>query len=274
MGYREYVGSFVEDPAGTYTMTGSGVDIWDVTDEFHFAYKQLTGPGSITARVLSIDNTDVWAKAGVMIRNTLEPGAKNALIVVTPEQGVSFQLRADAGNESTSVTDAGITAPLWVRIERDISGNLTASYSDNGSNWTQLSTDTVNMNATVYIGLVVTSHNAAETCQAAFSNVTIDGNVSQDPWMNQDVGILSNAAEQMYVVLNESAVVNNDNLSAAQVAEWTEWRIDLQEFADQGVDLTDVDSISIGFGERNNPQAGGSGLVFFDDIRLYRAQEP
>ena len=92
--------------------------------------------------------------------------------------------------------------------------------------------------------------------------------------MNQDIGILSNAAEQMYVVLNESAVVNNDNPNAAQLAEWTEWRIDLQDFADLGVDLTNVDSIGIGFGERNNPQAGGSGLVFFDDIRLYRTMEP
>ena len=92
--------------------------------------------------------------------------------------------------------------------------------------------------------------------------------------MNQDIGILSNAAEQMYVVLNESAVVNNDNPNAAQLAEWTEWRIDLQDFADLGVDLKNVDSIGIGFGERNNPQAGGSGLVFFDDIRLYRTMEP
>jgi hypothetical protein len=273
-GYAAYSGSFVEDPAGTYTMTGSGVDIWGVTDEFHFAYKQLTGPGSITARVLSIDDTDVWAKAGVMIRNTLESDAKNTLTVITPSQGVSFQRRSEAGNESISVTEPGVTAPQWVKIERDISGNIISSYSSNGSNWTQLSTDVLNMNATVYIGLVVTSHNAAETCQAVFSNVTITGNVSQEPWMNQDIGILSNAAEQMYVVLNESAVVNNDNPNAAQLAEWTEWRIDLQDFADLGVDLTNVDSIGIGFGERNNPQAGGSGLVFFDDIRLYRTMEP
>ncbi|MGD8787397.1 MAG: hypothetical protein PVJ60_08235, partial [Phycisphaerales bacterium] len=64
--------------------------------------------------------------------------------------------------------------------------------------------------------------------------------------------------------------VYNDNPDAALINVWTEWRIDLQEFADQGVDLTNVESIGIGFGERNNPQAGGAGLVFFDDIRLYR----
>jgi hypothetical protein len=49
-----------------------------------------------------------------------------------------------------------------------------------------------------------------------------------------------------------------------------EWRIDLQAFADQGVDLTNVNTIALGFGDRNNPKPGGKGLMFFDDIRLYR----
>jgi hypothetical protein len=84
------------------------------------------------------------------------------------------------------------------------------------------------------------------------------------------VGQSSNSAELIYVVLDDSAVVYNDNADAALAAEWTEWNIDLQAFADQGVNLANVDKIGIGFGNRGNPQAGGSGLVFFDDIRLYR----
>jgi len=51
---------------------------------------------------------------------------------------------------------------------------------------------------------------------------------------------------------------------------WTEWNIDLEEISNSGVSLTNVDSIAIGFGNRNNPQVGGSGMVFIDDIRLYR----
>ena len=82
-------------------------------------------------------------------------------------------------------------------------------------------------------------------------------------------GSSSNAAENMYVALNDSAVVNHDNPNAAQAAAWTEWNIDLQAFADQGIDLANVNSITIGFGNRNNPTAGGAGMVFFDDIRLY-----
>ncbi|MGB2866480.1 MAG: LamG domain-containing protein, partial [Sedimentisphaerales bacterium] len=87
-GYPGSVGSFVEGPAGTYTMTASGADIWNVNgveaDEFHFAYKMLTGAGSIIARVDSVQNTNDWAKAGVMIRETLDADSAHAFACVTP----------------------------------------------------------------------------------------------------------------------------------------------------------------------------------------------
>jgi hypothetical protein len=83
----------------------------------------------------------------------------------------------------------------------------------------------------------------------------------------------------MFVALNGNAVVTNDDLKAAQAVEWTRWDILLQDFADQGVNLANVNTISIGLGNKANPApGGGSGHVFFDDIRLYRSapveQEP
>ncbi len=83
------------------------------------------------------------------------------------------------------------------------------------------------------------------------------------------IGDAANAAETLYVALNGNAIVTNDNPDAAQAGTWTEWTIDLQAFADLGVNLTNVDTISIGLGNRNNPLAGGSGMMYFDDIRLY-----
>ncbi|MGD2094746.1 MAG: hypothetical protein PVH77_07040 [Phycisphaerales bacterium] len=273
-GYPPYLGSFTEGPAGTYTMTATGADIWETADEFHFAYKQLTGVGSIIAKVESVENTNGWAKAGVMIRNTLEPGSRHAMVVVTPEQGVSFQRRTIVDSDSSGTTETDVTAPIWVKIDRDISGNFTASYSSDGASWTHIGVDSINMNATAYVGLALTSHNTEEVCEAVFSNVTITGNVSQEPWMDQDIGILSNGPEPIYVVLDESAVVYHEDPNASTINEWTEWRINLQQFADQGIDLTNVESIGIGFGDRNNPQPGGAGLAYFDNIRLYRQQTP
>jgi hypothetical protein len=101
--------------------------------------------------------------------------------------------------------------------------------------------------------------------------------ISPRDWTVNNIGILtiwfrgdpSNAAEPMYVALDGTAVVSNNNPAAAQTSAWTQWDIDLQTFADQGVNLANVNTISLGFGDKSNPQAGGSGMVFIDDIRLY-----
>jgi hypothetical protein len=73
----------------------------------------------------------------------------------------------------------------------------------------------------------------------------------------------------MYIVLNGSVGVDNDNPNAAQTTAWTEWNIDLQAFSEQGVNLANVTSIALGLGNRSNPVTGGSGMMYFDDIRLY-----
>jgi hypothetical protein len=82
-------------------------------------------------------------------------------------------------------------------------------------------------------------------------------------------GSSSNAAQPMYVVLNDSAIVTNDNPDSSQISVWSPWNIDLSRFADQGVDLANVNSITLGLGNRANPIAGGTGTMYFDDIRLY-----
>jgi len=268
-------GSFTEGPAGTFTMTGSGTDIWNNADEFHYAYKTLTGAGSIVARVQSVSNTNTWAKAGVMIRETLDAGSKHATMVVTPGQGVSFQRRIATDGGSADTTTGGITAPYWVKIERGIAGNFSGYSSTDGVTWTMQGTpENIQMGSNIYIGLAVTSHDAALTCQAVLSNVTITGTAGTQ-WMNQDIGIESNDAEPLYVAVSNAsgspAVIAHDDPAAAQIDTWTEWRIPLQDIADQGINLRNVDKIAIGLGSTGGVSAGGSGTMYIDDIRLYRA---
>jgi len=278
------VGSFVEGPAGTYTMTGSGADIWAVNgveaDEFHFVYKMLTGAGSIIAKVESVENTNAWAKAGVMIRESLSPDSAHAFACVTPGNGVASQYRPSTGGTSGNFNQTGITAPYWVKLERSISGLFTVSHSADGRNWqpvTGATAQNISMGSNVYIGLALTSHDAALTCQAVFSNVTTTGNVSGQ-WADQDIGIESNDPEPLYVAVSNStgapAVVVHDDANAAQIDTWTEWMIPLSAFADQGINLSDVDRIAIGLGTQGNmTTAGGSGKMYIDDIRLYQPRD-
>jgi len=102
---------------------------------------------------------------------------------------------------------------------------------------------------------------------------TIGGVEILSLWFHGD---LNNNPEPMYVALADykgsMAEVYHNNPNATQADTWMEWRIDLQEFADQGVNLGNIHSITIGLGIRDNPQPGGAGIMYFDDIRLYRPE--
>ena len=276
-GYPPSVGGFTEGPAGTFTMTAAGADISGAADEFHFAYRTLTGQGTIIARIDSIVDTNPWAKAGVMIRETLNADSKHAFVCVTPGNGVASEGRTDTANTSFSTNQTPITAPHWVRLERDAAGNFTASHSTNGSTWEPVSGSiptNIPMESNVYVGLAVTSHDDAATTQARFSNVTITGSAFGQ-WTHRDIGIMSNNAEPLYVALSNNtgapAVIVHDDANASVTDVWTQWKIDLSKFADQGVNLSDVDKLAIGLGATGDPVAtGGSGTMFIDDIMLLR----
>ncbi len=105
------------DSSGTFSVKGSGNDIFGTFDLFHYVYRTLSGDGSITARVISQSNTNSSAKAGVMIRNSLNSGDATSMMAVTPGAGITFQNRAVSGGSTvqTSVI-AGLIAPYYVRL--------------------------------------------------------------------------------------------------------------------------------------------------------------
>jgi hypothetical protein len=114
-------------------------------------------------------------------------------------------------------------------------------------------------------------YSEAELTLSALRDWTEGGVGELSLWFHGDA---ANAPERLYVAISNVAgsavVVNHDDPGAATIDTWTEWVIPLQIFADQGVNLTNVDRIAIGLGNRSNPAAGGSGKMLFDDIRLYR----
>jgi hypothetical protein len=127
--------------AGTakWSVTGDGNDIWVNSDNFHYVYKPLTGDGRLTARVVNMlgPGTNGWAKACVMIRETLSGDSKHALMAMTPTAGqaVAFQFRETTGGLSDTIHSGSQTFPYWIRIERV--GNFFAGYhSPDGITWT------------------------------------------------------------------------------------------------------------------------------------------
>ncbi|HHG86274.1 MAG TPA: choice-of-anchor D domain-containing protein, partial [Bacteroidetes bacterium] len=146
-------------PTQEFTVSGSGNDIWATADEFQFVYQTLTGDGEIIARVTSIQNTNQWAKAGVMMRNTLAAGSEEVMMLKRGGNGWSWQNRNTAnGTTAFSGNLGGTIFPLWVRIVR-LGNSFSGYYSADGISWTQQgTTQTIVMPATIYVGLAVTSH--------------------------------------------------------------------------------------------------------------------
>ena len=270
------------DTGATITMSAAGDDIWNNADAFRFAYKKLNGDGSITAKIISIDQTDVWAKAGIMIRESLEPGSANAAVVVSAASGVSFQWRPFVNDVSSNTGQGGLKAPYWIRLTR--TGNtFKAEASANGTTWSSIGTDPVAsshdviLGSNVYIGLCVTSHNTNVqiATTGVFSDVKTTGTVTGNQWTVADIGMNhpGNDPDQLYVVVQDSAgksaTVNHpDGVNAVLNNAWAEWRIPLSDFTN--VNLKSVKRMFIGVGDRKTPKPDGHGALFFDDIRVIK----
>ncbi len=157
---------------GVFTIQGSGADIWYQADAFRYGFQALTGDCSITARVVTMQDTAGWAKAGVMIRETLDPASQYVINFMSPVNGAALQQRGGTGTSASGVSNnTGLAAPYWVRLVR--TGNVFTSYvAPDGLNWTQTGATTVSMNANVYAGLAVCSVNNGTLCQAQFDNVS------------------------------------------------------------------------------------------------------
>jgi hypothetical protein len=275
---------FVQTASG-FTMSGAGTDIWNTTDEFRFAGKPLTGNGTIIARVESIDNTNVWAKAGVMIRENLSAGARYAFLCATPGSGVHFQgrlLNAGSATSDSAIATAeqnALRTPVWVKLER-AGTTFNGFYSTDGLAWTAFvwNPQTIAMTNNAYIGLAMTSHSAGVTATAVFSDVTITGNVSGS-WQTAEIGVAqpSNGQGDLYVGVEDSAgklrLVTCPDPAVVTTTTWTPWPIPLDQFT--GVNLSKVQRIYIGVGDRDNPQPDGAGRIYIDDIQVIRsAAEP
>jgi regulation of enolase protein 1 (concanavalin A-like superfamily) len=261
---------FVDKGNNAYSLSAAGNDIWNAADCFRFAYKALNGNGSITVKVDSLTRSNGWSKAGIMIRETLDTGSANVALVMSSDNGVSFQWRDTLGGTSGNSGTAGLKAPYWLRLTR--TGDVfKAECSPDGVKWTPVGSDhTTTMAASVYIGLAVTSHNAALVSEGQFSNVT---STAAGSFTVADIGLdpePTNSVAPLYVVLEDSSgksfAVTHPDPAAVNFASYTLWEIPLSSFT--GVNTTKVKTMYLGVGNRKTPVKGGSGDLWIDDIRV------
>lgn len=158
---------------GKFTLKGSGDDIWGTADGFQYLYQPLAGDGTIVAKVNSLENTNDWAKAGVMVRQTLDADSPYAVCATTPGNKCHLQYRTAKGEEAAAPeTPMGDAAPYWLKLERK-GDTFTASVSKDNTTWEAAGEIKVEMGKEVFIGLCLTSHDNAALSTAEFEQVAV-----------------------------------------------------------------------------------------------------
>lgn len=188
------VGSASFDAAtGQFTVEGSGADVWDTADEFHFAYTQIARAGQeddfdVTARVRGVENVHRWTKAGIMVRSGTGAGAQHAFLLATPgtEKGVAFQRRTASGGISEHTAGPAIGPPVWLKLLVR-GGDVHAYYRQLATDpWTHIGSANVQFAGTTFeVGLAVSSHSDGTLATATFDNVAIERRVSL---VGEDIG--------------------------------------------------------------------------------------
>lgn len=162
---------------GTWTIMGSGADIWGTTDQFHMVYQTLPGDGSISADVTSQTTTQTYAKTGVMLRQSTDAGSPFYALLVTPGNGLVVEYRTSQGGTVTQVgstNSASGSAPIYLKVSQ-VAGTDTAYSSSDGVTWTAIPNSAIAMSMTSpeLAGLVVCSHLAGALNESIFSNVHV-----------------------------------------------------------------------------------------------------
>ena len=132
----------------------------------------MSGDVDVVARVNSVQYTNAWSKAGVMVRETLDANARHAMALMSAGKGYSFQWRLDTGGFAASTSGGSGAAPAWVRLKRT-GYRFEAFRSTDGVTWTSFGVQSVPMADTVYVGLAVTSHYATATTTAVMDRFKI-----------------------------------------------------------------------------------------------------
>ncbi len=165
---------------GAWSVSGGGADIGNTSHQFNFAYETSSSSAVILAQILTVQETDGSAKAGVMFRDNNTAGAMFALVAVTPDNGVSFEWRNTTGGSCSAAQLAGIAPPIWVELIRS-GTDFNGYYSPDGLAWTPIAQpQTIPMNSLPLAGLAVTAHDNSLLCQATFNSVVVS-NVPPPP---------------------------------------------------------------------------------------------
>ncbi len=158
---------------GVWTVQGAGADVSANVDGLHLVYQNWSGDFHAVARLLTQQNTEPWARAGLMVRENLHSDCRSCVVAATPLNGVAFLRRDDPVATASQQPDTSSQAAQpWLKLVRR--GSVVSAFSStNGVDWSWIGTESVAMADPVCVGLAVNSHENSTLGAASFDNVSI-----------------------------------------------------------------------------------------------------
>ena len=187
---------------GQWSILGGGSDMWGSADQFHYTAETLPGDGAVSAQIVSQQDTDPWAKSGVMLRATTDPGSPYFAILSTGGNGTVIQYRTTQGGSTSQVSGLTSGAPIYVEVTRS-GTTFTAYTSTDGVTWTAYPGGSVSipaMTGSLLAGMADTSHSQFGTSTTVFDDFTVTsaGSSLPVPWSDSDVGSPAVAGSASY----------------------------------------------------------------------------
>ncbi len=194
---------------GKFRVRSSGTNALGSADACHFVFKPVSDRNELVARVSKVQLTDPWARAGLMMRESMAEGSRNVFLSISAARGGVFSWRERFGEESGASLESGMSPGSWLKLKRD--GNVfTALKSHNGTRWSVVERFTMSMSKDCYAGLAVSSVRGVALNESVFERVEA-GTSLKNRWFTPRVELTSGSVKIDHLEGMDDAAVHFEN---------------------------------------------------------------
>ncbi len=200
---------------GAFRVRSAGTNTVGTADAYHWVFQPMADRGEVVARISKVQLTDPWARAGLMMRESLDAGSRNVFVSVSAARGGVFQWRESFNGETEVSMDRSSSVPMWVKIKRD--GDVfTALKSRNGMQWTLVDRVTMRMSKDYYAGLAVVSVRGDRLNESVFEYVEAGASL-RNRWFKPQVELLSGSSRVGYLTAMDDSTIYFENALGREV---------------------------------------------------------